>query len=79
CYDLVLDLEELEHRIAALRFRGVKGTTGTQATFLQLFDGDHAKVDALDKLVTEKMGFADRYAVTGQTYSRKVDAHVLAT
>ena len=79
CYDLVLDLEELEHRLAALRFRGVKGTTGTQATFLQLFDGDHDKVDQLDKLVTEKLGFESRYAVTGQTYSRKVDAHVLAT
>jgi adenylosuccinate lyase len=79
CYDLVLDLEELEHRIESLRFRGVKGTTGTQATFLQLFDGDHEKVDALDKLVAKKMGFADRYAVTGQTYSRKIDAQVLAT
>ncbi len=79
CYDLVLDLEELEHRLASLRFRGVKGTTGTQATFLQLFDGNHEKVDQLDKLVTEKLGFQTRYAVTGQTYSRKVDAHVLAT
>jgi adenylosuccinate lyase len=79
CYDLVLDLEELEHRIENLRFRGVKGTTGTQATFLQLFDGDHEKVEALDKLVADKMGFAERYAVTGQTYSRKIDAQVLAT
>ena len=79
CYDLVLDLGEVEHRLAALRFRGVKGTTGTQATFLQLFDGDHAKVDRLDELVTAKMGFKDRYAVTGQTYPRKVDAQVLAT
>ncbi|QDT36260.1 adenylosuccinate lyase [Stratiformator vulcanicus] len=79
CYDLILDLEEVEHRLEKLRFRGVKGTTGTQATFLQLFDGDHDKVDQLDRLVTEKMGFTQRYAVTGQTYSRKVDAHVLAT
>ena len=79
CYDLVLDLEEIEHRLATLRFRGVKGTTGTQATFLQLFGGDHAQVEALDRLVTEKMGFADRYPVTGQTYSRKVDAYVLQT
>lgn len=78
CYDLILDLEEIEHRLEKLRFRGVKGTTGTQATFLQLFKGDHAKVDELDRRVTEKMGFKDRYAVTGQTYSRKVDAQVLS-
>lgn len=78
CYDLILDLEEIEYRIEKLRFRGVKGTTGTQATFLQLFKGDHAKVDELDRRVTEKMGFQDRYAVTGQTYSRKVDAQVLS-
>lgn len=77
CYDLVLDLEELEHRLDTLRFRSVKGTTGTQATFLQLFDGDHAKVRALEKRVAEKMGFAGTYAVTGQTYSRKVDAQIL--
>ncbi len=79
CYDLVLDLQEVEHRLATLRFRGVKGTTGTQATFLSLFEGDHEKVCQLDKLVAEKMGFDQRYAVTGQTYSRKVDAQVLAT
>lgn len=78
CQELVLDLEEIEHRLATLRFRGVKGTTGTQATFLQLFQGDHGKVDALDSMLTEKMGFADSFAVTGQTYSRKVDAQVLA-
>lgn len=77
CYDLVLDLEEIEHRLAQLKLRGVKGTTGTQATFLTLFNGDHAKVDALDQLVCRKMGFAESYAVTGQTYSRKVDAQVL--
>jgi adenylosuccinate lyase len=78
CHDLVLDLEEIEHRLATLRFRGVKGTTGTQATFLQLFDGDHDKVLALDRLVAEKLGFTQSYPVTGQTYSRKVDAQVLA-
>ena len=79
CYDLVLDLEEIEHRLASLRFRGAKGTTGTQATFLRLFDGDHGKVDRLDQLIAEKMGFAERYAVTGQTYSRKVDSQFLDT
>ncbi len=79
CYDLVLDLEELQHRIDSLRFRGVKGTTGTQATFLSLFAGDHAKVDELDRLVCQKMGFDQSYAVTGQTYSRKVDSQALDT
>ena len=78
CYDLVLDLEEVEHRLDHLRFRGVKGTTGTQATFLHLFEGDHGKVEQLDRLVTEKMGFTDRFAVTGQTYPRKLDAQVLS-
>jgi adenylosuccinate lyase len=78
CYDLVLDLEEVEHRLAQLKFRGAKGTTGTQASFLSLFDGDHAKVATLDRRVAEKMGFAASYPVTGQTYSRKVDAQVLA-
>lgn len=78
CHDLLLDVAEIEHRMAALKFRGVKGTTGTQASFLQLFGGDHAKVDALDRLVAEKMGFDASYPVTGQTYSRKVDAQVLA-
>lgn len=79
CYDLVLDLEEIEHRLSTLRFRGAKGTTGTQASFLQLFDGDHARVEALDRLVARKMGFDSVAAVTGQTYSRKVDAQILAT
>jgi adenylosuccinate lyase len=78
CYDLVLDLEEIEHRLEHLRFRGAKGTTGTQASFLQLFNGDHAKVEALDRVVARKMGFDSVAAVTGQTYSRKVDAQVLA-
>lgn len=78
CHDLVLDLAEVEHRLETLKFRGVKGTTGTQATFLSLFEGDHQKVLELDRRVAEKMGFSQRYPVTGQTYSRKVDAQVLA-
>jgi adenylosuccinate lyase len=77
CYDLVLDLEELQHRIAQLKLRGVKGTTGTQATFLSLFDGDHAKVEELDRIVCRKLGFDHAYSVTGQTYSRKVDSQVI--
>jgi adenylosuccinate lyase len=76
-YDLVLDLHELEHRSAILRFRGAKGTTGTQASFLSLFKGDHAKVRRLDQLVARKMGFEHTYPVTGQTYSRKVDSQIL--
>ncbi len=76
-YDLLLDWRALQHALGELRFRGVKGTTGTQASFLRLFDGDHEKVRRLDRLVAEKMGFADVYRVTGQTYSRKVDYQVL--
>jgi adenylosuccinate lyase len=75
--DFVLDYEDLSHRIAHLPFRGVKGTTGTQASFLQLLDGDHAKVRRLDDLVTRAMGFTAALPVTGQTYSRKLDAQVL--
>ena len=78
-FDLVQDLEEIEFRLAGLKARGVKGTTGTQASFLELFHGDHAKVRKLDELVSQKMGFADAYSVTGQTYSRKIDAQVLAS
>jgi adenylosuccinate lyase len=77
--DLVLDVEELDFRLSALRFRGVKGTTGTQASFLDLFHGDHEKVQALDRKVAERMGFSKTYEVTGQTYPRKVDAGVSAT
>ncbi len=76
-YDLALDLAEVEHRIATLKARSVKGTTGTQASFLELFDGDHAKARQLEQLVAQKMGFDSTYAITGQTYSRKVDAQVL--
>jgi len=77
--DLLLDLEEIEHRLARLRFRGVRGTTGTQASFLELFGGDAEKVDRLDAEVAERMGFRERYGVTGQTYPRKVDQALLAT
>jgi adenylosuccinate lyase len=76
-YDLALDLAEIEHRIASLQARSVKGTTGTQASFLHLFDGDHAKVRKLEQLVAQKMGFDSSYAVTGQTYPRKIDAQIL--
>jgi adenylosuccinate lyase len=78
-YDLVQDLAEVESRIAGLKARGAKGTTGTQASFLELFGGDHDKVRRLDELVSRKIGFEASYPVTGQTYSRKVDSQVLAT
>ncbi|HEY8747435.1 MAG TPA: adenylosuccinate lyase [Tepidisphaeraceae bacterium] len=77
--DLVMDLQELEYRIETLRFRGVKGTTGTQASFLSLFEGDHAKVDRLDRMVTDRFGFKESFPVTGQTYPRKVDAQVVCS
>ena len=72
--DFVIDYHELEHHLSTLRFRGVKGTTGTQASFLNLFDGDHEKVKRLDEMVSRAFGFTDRFIVTGQTYSRKLDA-----
>lgn len=74
---LMLDLEELEFRKETLRFRGVKGTTGTQASFKDLFDGDFSKVRELDEKVTEKMGFHKRFLVTGQTYDRKIDSEIM--
>jgi adenylosuccinate lyase len=74
-----LDLSEIEQRIALLKARSTKGTTGTQASFLALFHGDHDKVRRLEQRVAEKMGFSSTYAVTGQTYSRKVDSQVLDT
>jgi adenylosuccinate lyase len=77
--DLLLDLEELDHRIDSVRFRGVRGTTGSQASFLELFDGDHAKVEELDGAVRSKMGFDGDYPVSGQTYPRKVDYQVQST
>ncbi|KAI9223235.1 L-Aspartase-like protein [Blastocladiella britannica] len=75
--DLIMDLRNLERARNDLAFRGVKGTTGTQGSFLALFNGDHAKVEALDDMVTEMAGFPSAYLVTGQTYPRKVDADVL--
>lgn len=78
-YDLVLDLEQVGQRLSGLKARGAKGTTGTQASFLAIFDGDHDRVRRLDALVARQMGFEASYPVTGQTYSRKVDAQVLST
>ncbi len=77
--ELLLDLDEIEHRQKSLKFLGAKGTTGTQASFLALFNGDHRKVRELDRRVAQAMGFPETYAVSGQTYSRKVDAQALAT
>ncbi|GBP68298.1 Adenylosuccinate lyase [Eumeta japonica] len=76
--DLLMDERALERARDDLRFRGVKGTTGTQASFLQLFKGNDEKVRALDKRVAELAGFTKRYLVTGQTYSRKVDLEVIS-
>ncbi|KAL7266860.1 adenylosuccinase ade13 [Rhizina undulata] len=76
--DLLFDLRNITRAHADLGFRGVKGTTGTQASFLSIFSGDHDKVEALDKLVTEFAGFPFAYPVTSQTYSRKIDADVIA-
>ncbi|XP_071477011.1 adenylosuccinate lyase-like [Diadema antillarum] len=75
--DLLMDLRNLSRARDDLRFRGVKGTTGTQASFLALFDGDGEKVDRLDDFVTKQAGFKKSFLVTGQTYSRKVDVDVL--
>ena len=75
----MMDLEETEHTISQLKLLGSKGTTGTQASFVELFDGDLEKVDRLDPMIAEKMGFSSCYPVSGQTYSRKVDTFVLNT
>lgn len=75
--DFLLDFEEIEFFKNSLRFRGVKGTTGTQASFLSLFEGDHSKVQMLDQMVSEKMGFDKVLKITGQTYTRKQDTRVL--
>jgi adenylosuccinate lyase len=77
--DFLLDLAEVRHRLATLRCRGVKGTTGTQASFLTLFQGDGGKVRDLDRSFARKIGFAESFAVTGQTYSRKQDSQILQT
>ena len=79
CQELILDLSEIERRISELRFLGVKGTTGTQASFLALFHGDDARVDELDRRVATVFGFEKICSVSGQTYSRKVDSQVVAT
>jgi adenylosuccinate lyase len=76
-YDLTADLEDLEYRIANMKTLGNKGTTGTQASFLKLFNGDHDKVRALEQSVCDKIGFAKPFVVTGQTYPRKLDAQIL--
>ncbi len=75
--ELLMDLEDLEHQIGKAKLLGSKGTTGTQASFLELFDGDHEKVKQADRLIAEKMGFDAVFPVSGQTYSRKLDSQVL--
>jgi adenylosuccinate lyase len=79
CNDFVTDLAEIEHRIENIPFRGVKGTTGTQASFLELFGGNHNKVKRLDKMVAKAFGFDKICPVTGQTYSRKIDSLIINT
>ncbi len=75
--DLVMDLEDVQHQIDGAKLLGCKGTTGTQASFLELFDGDHAKCRELDRRIAEKMGYTGCFAVSGQTYSRKLDSRIL--
>ncbi len=75
--EFFLDLEDLEHVLSHMKLLGSKGTTGTQASFLELFDGDQETIDKIDPMIAEKMGFADCYPVSGQTYSRKVDTRVV--
>ena len=77
--ELVMDLENLDFVIDKMKLRGVKGTTGTQASFMNLFDNDEEKVKSLDKYVANQMGFENTYPVTGQTYSRKLDSIILNT
>lgn len=77
--ELLYDLDEIDYRIRGLKLLGSKGTTGTQASFVELFDGDTAKIKELERLICEEMGFDDVVPVSGQTYSRKVDAQILAT
>ena len=76
--DLTLDLDDIDHVIGTMKLLGCKGTTGTQASFMELFNGDHEKCKALDRKIAEKMGFDACYPVSGQTYSRKVDSRVLS-
>jgi len=79
CYEFVMDLQEVEYRLEMLPFRGAKGTTGTQASFLELFDGNRNKVRQLDKALAKAFDFKKICAVTGQTYQRKIDAFVVNT
>ena len=75
--DFLMDLEDLEYVLGSLKLLGSKGTTGTQASFLELFDGDQEKIDRIDPMIAAKMGFGECYPVSGQTYSRKVDTRVM--
>lgn len=77
-WEFIMDLNNLNEKLSSLRLLGSKGTTGTQASFLELFDGDYKKVKRLDSLIAEKMGFPGVYPVSGQTYSRKVDYYMLS-
>ncbi len=77
CYELAIDLAEIEHKIETIPFRGVKGTTGTQASFLALFNGSHSKVKRLNNMIAKSFGFKNCCVVTGQTYQRKIDALVV--
>ena len=76
--DLMMDLEDVEYQLSKAKLLGSKGTTGTQASFLELFDGDHQKVKRLDGIIAEKMGYTSCFTVSGQTYSRKLDSQMLA-
>lgn len=76
--ELVMDLEDVRYQLSKAKLLGSKGTTGTQASFLELFDGDHSKVKKLDKKIAEKMGYTSCFAVSGQTYSRKLDSQILS-
>ncbi len=76
--DLMMDLEDLDYRLSKVKILGSKGTTGTQASFLELFEGDHEKCRELDRRITEKMGFDDYFKVSGQTYPRKLDSQILS-
>ena len=75
--DLLMDLEDVRYVLSTMKLLGCKGTTGTQASFLELFDGDHDKCKQIDRLIAEKMGFSECFAVSGQTYSRKLDSRVV--
>ena len=74
--EFIMDLEDLEYVMGSLKLLGSKGTTGTQASFLELFNGDQETIDKIDPMIAAKMGFKECYAVSGQTYSRKVDTRV---